>query len=359
MGGSIFLSHISEDKKLAEVVKSWIEDSFLGQVSVFASTNRGDLRSGDEWFRVITKSMTESSVVIVLCSNRSVNRSWISFEAGAGWAKGVPVVMVCYSGMSKHLLPTPLNFFQGIDVVEAGFGNTLFSDLADHLRYSKAPKINYLQFEKECLEAIGLDEPVQSETLDVNEWGIVDHQVVLEEDFDLFQTIIEDVGKETGSIGRITKSIGSQIVSAKADKSQGTYRHIQRLSKKLSGHFDTFALRLEQLNSNYSVVASRIFTSLDFAVKFDYSNDSNEVQIFLEELQGQLKLMMSAIISAKRGFVDLDETIRSTPKLQRNLDKSLLAAHEQIDAFVQNMKRTLELTSATVLVIDEKLDAYS
>jgi len=34
----VFISHISEEKELAFVLKEWIETTFLGQLSVFVSS---------------------------------------------------------------------------------------------------------------------------------------------------------------------------------------------------------------------------------------------------------------------------------------------------------------------------------
>ena len=44
---NIFISHISEETSIAEILKDWIESTFLGQCEVFASSDTEDLPVGD------------------------------------------------------------------------------------------------------------------------------------------------------------------------------------------------------------------------------------------------------------------------------------------------------------------------
>lgn len=110
---TIFISHITQEKEIACVIKSFIEEKFLGIVDVFVSSHEESLKLGDDWMSTIKNSMIDCTMIIVICSPISITRPWINFESGAGWIKGTPVIPLCHSGLSPGKLPVPLNSFQG------------------------------------------------------------------------------------------------------------------------------------------------------------------------------------------------------------------------------------------------------
>ena len=50
---NIFISHISEETSIVEILKDWIESTFLGQCEVFASSDKADLSMGNTWITEI------------------------------------------------------------------------------------------------------------------------------------------------------------------------------------------------------------------------------------------------------------------------------------------------------------------
>lgn len=109
----IFVSHVHEERAIASLLKEFIEARFLKTVTVFSSSHEQSLSLGDEWLSAIKSSLMSSSMMLLLCSPLSISRNWVNFEAGAGWARGVPVVPLCHSGLSPSELPVPLSQFQG------------------------------------------------------------------------------------------------------------------------------------------------------------------------------------------------------------------------------------------------------
>ncbi|MDZ7662950.1 toll/interleukin-1 receptor domain-containing protein [Thiohalophilus sp.] len=93
----IFISHISSEAPLAKILKEWIESTFSGGVRVFVSSDSDDIPAGSKWLDKISQALSESKILILLCSSASVIKPWINFEAGAGWAKNVPIMPVCHS----------------------------------------------------------------------------------------------------------------------------------------------------------------------------------------------------------------------------------------------------------------------
>ena len=110
---TIFISHITEEKEIANSVKEFLERRFLKTINVFASSHEESLKLGDDWMGTIKKSMKDCKLIIILCSPLSITRPWINFEAGAGWIRDLPVIPLCHSGLTPGKLPVPINSFQG------------------------------------------------------------------------------------------------------------------------------------------------------------------------------------------------------------------------------------------------------
>ena len=114
---TIFISHINQEKEIANSLKEFLEKKFLKTINVFASSHEESLKLGDDWMGTIKESVRACKLIIVLCSPISIVRPWINFEAGAGWVKDIPVIPLCHSGLTPEKLPFPMSFFQ------AGFLN--------------------------------------------------------------------------------------------------------------------------------------------------------------------------------------------------------------------------------------------
>lgn len=143
----VFISHITEEKDLAYKVKDLIEESFLGMMEVFVSSDSESIGAGAKWLDNITYSLTKCVIELIVCSPESVKRPWINFEAGAGWIKDIPVIPLCHSGMKPELLPIPLNMLQAINLNEISGLKLLVPVLANAIN-AKSPKIDFEDFIK-------------------------------------------------------------------------------------------------------------------------------------------------------------------------------------------------------------------
>src|SRR5690349_21707077 len=113
---TVFLSHISEEASEARALKKQLESALPG-LEVFVSTT--DIHLGHSWLMEVHKALERSKVSLALCSPNSVRRPWVNFEMGCGWAKGIPVIPVCYKGMRPSQLPDPLGTFQTLELRDA------------------------------------------------------------------------------------------------------------------------------------------------------------------------------------------------------------------------------------------------
>lgn len=152
----VLISHVHEEASLACKLKEWIEGIFAGQVDVFVSSDREDLPPGVNWLGELRSALDSAKVLILLCSEISIQRPWINFEAGCAWIKPIPIIPICHSGLTVGLLPPPLSNFQALNLKDPQFSRDLVLGLGDHfLLKAMVPKlkINYAEMNIDLLDA--------------------------------------------------------------------------------------------------------------------------------------------------------------------------------------------------------------
>ncbi len=138
----VFLSHISEEAQLTDILRRQLDEDFLEQFTFFVSSDPGSIPAGERWLDRITTALKSAQVLLVLCSKQSVGRPWINFECGAGWVRGVPVVPICHTGMTPSALPSPLNQLQAVKANDDAHLKRLYHLLSDTLK-TRMPPADY------------------------------------------------------------------------------------------------------------------------------------------------------------------------------------------------------------------------
>lgn len=109
---TIFISHIHENQDIAGRIKDLIQTALSGALAVFVSSDDRSISLGDEWLQQIDNNLQDCDLMLLICSPLSVNRSWVAFEAGVGWAKKIKVVPLCCAGLKINQLPLPYSRWQ-------------------------------------------------------------------------------------------------------------------------------------------------------------------------------------------------------------------------------------------------------
>ncbi|UFM71254.1 toll/interleukin-1 receptor domain-containing protein [Leclercia adecarboxylata] len=139
----VFISHITEEKELAQILSEEIKRSYLGMLDTFVSSDGQSLPAGGRWLDMIDSALNQSAIQISLCSPQSIKRPWINFEAGASWIRKIPVVPVCHSGLRKNALPIPLAMLQAADIDNKDDLNIMFNELTKVLGATISPTIDF------------------------------------------------------------------------------------------------------------------------------------------------------------------------------------------------------------------------
>jgi hypothetical protein len=85
----VFISHDARDAELAEAFAKLLRSVSAGMIKTFRSSDKkgGEgIDFGEEWYKRLMSKLLETSHVVCLFTERSVDRPWILFEAGV--AKG-------------------------------------------------------------------------------------------------------------------------------------------------------------------------------------------------------------------------------------------------------------------------------
>src|SRR5947209_18586458 len=93
---SVFISHIHEEKGVANALNEILDEQLGLSGYVFLTSGTGQVRAGEVWLDRIKEELNTAKVLIAMLSHISIQRPWINFEAGAAWLAGKPIIPVCF-----------------------------------------------------------------------------------------------------------------------------------------------------------------------------------------------------------------------------------------------------------------------
>jgi hypothetical protein len=148
---TIFLSHVTPEAKLADIVEGHVLRDFIGLARVFASSDQGSILAGSQWLDEVTAALNQATLHVVLASPDSIERKWINFEAGAAHVRGVPIIPLCHSGLTPAQLPVPLSESQGLVLSDDSGFRRFYGAIARALG-SDLPDVDYAAYAREVAD---------------------------------------------------------------------------------------------------------------------------------------------------------------------------------------------------------------
>ena len=95
----IFISHHTDDPKLAELFDELLRKASLGTLDRFRSSDkkgRSGILFGKEWYEEVMAKLSDAEVLVALLTPRSFERPWILFEVGVAKGKNAPAFGVVF-----------------------------------------------------------------------------------------------------------------------------------------------------------------------------------------------------------------------------------------------------------------------
>ena len=144
----VFLSHLNVEAKFADTLKAHLSRDFIGLVDLFVSSDATSIPVGTHWLDQVIEAIKTASLHVVLCSEQSVRRPWINYEAGAAQLQGVPLLPLCHSGVTPEKLPVPLSLSEGAVLTDPRGIERLYRRIAGLLQ-SNLPAVDFQEYADE------------------------------------------------------------------------------------------------------------------------------------------------------------------------------------------------------------------
>jgi len=132
----IFFSHSSKDKVVATRLKNQLKEKTQGTFEIFVSSDGQSIPFGRNWVNETEKALTNSKIMFVLLSPNSLPSSWIYFESGYAYSKGIEVIPVGILGVDLSQIPAPISLLQGFNINSTESLNNVISTLNRVFGYS-------------------------------------------------------------------------------------------------------------------------------------------------------------------------------------------------------------------------------
>ncbi|HCG5829030.1 TPA: toll/interleukin-1 receptor domain-containing protein [Vibrio parahaemolyticus] len=123
---TIFFSHSSVDKDYISYLHKKVTLTTARTVEVFQSSDGESIPFGNNWVHKIEENLHKAKIMFVFVSPSSLSSSWIYFESGFAYSRGVKVIPIGIKGVDVGSLKPPLNLLQGFNInSENGMNNII------------------------------------------------------------------------------------------------------------------------------------------------------------------------------------------------------------------------------------------
>ena len=132
----VFFSHSSRDKRELSLLKRLFVEKTGGAIEVFLSSDGQSIPLGRNWIHRIEEALESAKLLVTFITGNSVGSSWVSFEAGFAYSKGVQVVPVGFLGLDVANVPPPIGLLQGFNITSADGLDNLIALVNDTLSHN-------------------------------------------------------------------------------------------------------------------------------------------------------------------------------------------------------------------------------
>ncbi len=113
----IFFSHSTQDKDKIFPIQERLLSATKNTIEVFMSSDGNSIRMGTNWLKKIEDALQECKLMFVWITPQSLKSTWVPFELGYAYSKGIKVVPIGFNGVRVEDLPPPINILQGFNII--------------------------------------------------------------------------------------------------------------------------------------------------------------------------------------------------------------------------------------------------
>jgi hypothetical protein len=150
----IIISYSNDEEKIADTLIDWVESTFFERCTVIKSPSVDGFSDGALWIKKDYKPAGILPLLINIIGPDSVKNTSSIFQTGCAWGKGIPVISICHSGVSKNTLISPFKHFQAIDAESPNFAKNIIMLIAKLLKVQKIPRIAFSEMTAEMIHVI-------------------------------------------------------------------------------------------------------------------------------------------------------------------------------------------------------------
>jgi hypothetical protein len=116
---TVFFSHSSHDRKLLTKLKELVVTKTGGSIDIFLSSDGQSIPFGRNWAHRVEQALGTAKAMFVFITPTSIRSSWLYFESGYAYSKGISVVPVGLLGVELSAVNPPLSLLQGFNITSA------------------------------------------------------------------------------------------------------------------------------------------------------------------------------------------------------------------------------------------------
>lgn len=130
----IFFSHSSRDRDSILPIRNRLLEGTGNSVDVFMSSDGASIPFGRNWLKEIETALGQSKLMFVWITPASLKSTWLLFESGFAYSKGIRVVPIGFQGVRLEDLPAPMSILQGFNVLGPASLNNIVAIINDEFK---------------------------------------------------------------------------------------------------------------------------------------------------------------------------------------------------------------------------------
>jgi hypothetical protein len=144
--GTVFLSHSSKDKRPLAEFKAALDVKTHGTLKFFLSSDGQSIPFGRNWVSSVETALNDAKLAFLFLTPNSINSTWVAFEAGYMYSKGIEVIPVALPGIEMSQVPPPISLLQGFNMHSHGAMNNVFAILNQVFNHRHDPAFSDADF---------------------------------------------------------------------------------------------------------------------------------------------------------------------------------------------------------------------